>query len=329
VSAGRTVYLTGATGFIGGRVAAILAARGDRIRCLVRDASRARALQALGAELVAGDVTDRAAHERGLRGADAAIHLAAIYDIGVVDAAALEHTNIGGTAAFFDAVQSAHTARAIYVSTTVALGPVAAGIGDEASRNHPPYSSEYERTKTEAHLLAVQAQQAGAPVIIVCPAYVYGPGDGGPGGRFLRDLLRGRVPALLTGPAWFSFVHVDDVADGIVRALDNGRVGESYVLSGEDATINDFAQLAAALAGARGPLLRFPPSLALLTGRLLDGVTLVTGARFPITAENVRTVSGHRWLHSHAKATAELGWEPRPMAAGLPETIAWLKTQGV
>ncbi|HEX6694751.1 MAG TPA: NAD-dependent epimerase/dehydratase family protein [Longimicrobiales bacterium] len=328
MSDGRCVFLTGATGFIGGRVAAILAGRGDRLRCLVRDAGRARALETLGAELVVGDVTDRAAHARGLEGADVAVHLAAIYDIGVVDAAALYHTNIDGTAAFLDAVQSARTPRALYVSTTVALGPVPAGIGDEATRNHPPYSSEYERTKTEAHSLALQAQQAGLPLIIICPAYVYGPGDNGPGGRFLRDLMRGRVPALLTGPAWFSFVHVDDVADGIVRALDQGGPGESYVLSGHDATINHFAQLATALAGVRGPLLRFPPPLALLTGRLLDGVARMTGARFAITAENVRTVSGHRWLHSHAKATAELGWQPRSLEAGLPETIAWLKTQG-
>ena len=325
---GRSVFLTGATGFIGSRVAEILAARGDRLRCLVRDIGRARILEKLGAELVVGEITDRTAHARGLEGADAAIHLAAIYDIGVVDAAALAHTNIDGTAAFLEAVQSAGTPRALYVSTTVALGPVPAGIGDEATRNHPPYSSEYERTKTEAHLLALQAQQAGSPVMIVCPAYVYGPGDNGPGGRFLCDLLRGRVPALLTGPAWFSFVYVDDVAEGIVRALDHGAPGECYVLSGEDATINDFAQRAATAAGVRAPLLRFPPPLALLTGRLLDGVARMTGARFPITAENVRTVSGHRWLHSHAKATAELGWQPRPLDAGLPETIAWLKTQG-
>ena len=167
----------------------------------------------------------------------------------------------------------------------------------------------------------------GAPLVIVCPAYVYGPGDDGPGGRFLRDLLRGRVPGLLMTPAWFSFVHVDDVVAGIILALDHGSTGGSYVLSGEDATINDFAQRAARIAGVRAPFLRFPPPLAHVTGRMLDALTRATGVHFPITAENVRTVSGHRWLHSHAKATAELGWKPRTLAEGLPETIAWLKTQ--
>ena len=324
----RTVFLTGATGFIGGRLATVLLARGDRLRCLARDAARARSLANAGAELIEGDVTDAAAMQRGLTGADAAIHLAAVYDVGVVDERLMERTNVAGTSTFLDGVAKARTPRSIYVSTTVALGPVAAGIGDESTRNHGPYSSCYERSKTEAHMRALHAQQSGSPVMIVCPAYVYGPGDNGPGGKFLQDLVRKRVPGLLSAPAWFSFVHVDDVVAGLVAVLDRGQAGATYVLSGDDATINTFAERAAELAGVKPPFLRFPPAMARLTGRVLDNVTRVTGLRFPITRENVDTVSRHRWLHSHAKATAELGWVPRSLTEGLPETVAWVKSGG-
>ncbi len=323
----RTIFLTGATGFIGTRVAQLLTRRGDAVRCLVRDPSRAGALTAMGAELITGSVTDQAALMRGVEGADAAIHLAAVYDVGVVDQGAMERTNVGGTAAFLEAVAKAKTPLPLYVSTTIALGPVATGTGDEASRNHGPFSSAYERTKTEAHERALHAQQSGSPLIIVCPAYVYGPGDSGPGGRFLRDLIRKRVPGLLTNPAWFSFVHADDVAAGIVAALDGGEAGGTYVLSGENATINAFALKAAALAGVRAPLLRFPPPMARITGYVLDSISRATGARFPITRENVDTVARHRWLHSHAKATAELQWHPRSLDEGLPETVSWAKSE--
>lgn len=327
MSSSRSVFLTGATGFIGTRVARLLATRGDRMTCLVRDPSRATELGELGATLIEGDVTDAASLGRGLAGADAAIHLAAVYDVGVVDAAHMERVNVEGTRLFLAAARSAGTARTIYVSTTVALGPVAEGIGDESSRNHGPYSSVYERTKTEAHAIARGAQEQGAPVIMVCPAYVYGPGDNGPGGRFLFDLVRKRVPGLVSKPAWFSFVHVDDVATGIVAALDRGDAGSTYVLSGEDATINGFAQKAADVANVRAPLLRFPVVMARATGVALDGITRMTGVRFPITRENVDTASGHRWLHSHAKAMDELDWHPRSIAEGLPETMRWVKTQ--
>jgi nucleoside-diphosphate-sugar epimerase len=326
VSDRGAVFVTGGTGFIGSRLVRALLGRGERVRCLVRHAARAGGLSRLGAEIIVGDIADRSALDRGLRGARAAIHLAAVYDIGVVDAAAMERVNVTGTAAFLAATARLNTPVRICVSTTVALGPVAVGSGDESTRNHGPYRSRYEETKTQAHELAVAEQQTGAPVIIVCPAYVYGPGDNGPGGRFLRDLVRKRVPGLLSNPAWFSFVHVDDVVSGLVAALDRGEPGATYVLSGEDATINAFAERAAAIAGVRPPRLRFPAALARMSGSVLDGISRATGASFPNTRENADTVAGHRWLHSHAKATAELNWQPRSLAAGLPETVAWAKS---
>jgi nucleoside-diphosphate-sugar epimerase len=322
----RLVFLTGATGFIGSRLARTLAERGDRLRCLVRAGSDTVDLERLGAELVIGELTDSATIERALAGVDLAYHLAAIYDVGVVNTGALERTNIGGTRAFLEAVERAGTPRAVYVSTTAALAPVESGEGDEMSVVPPgaSFPSVYHRTKTEAHRLARGAQERGVPLVVVCPAFVYGPGDRGPGGRFAADLLAGRVPGLLTRAGWFSYVHVDDVVEGLLRAGDAGRIGAVYILSGEHASVDDFAARVCALAGKRPPRLRFPVPLAWLTGALLDGISRLTGLRFPISRENVQVTGGVRWVHSHVKATRELDWHPRSLEEGLPETVAWL-----
>jgi nucleoside-diphosphate-sugar epimerase len=315
------VFLTGATGFIGGRLAEALHARGCRLRCLVRDPTRAGALERMGAELVPGEITDQAALAQGLAGADVAYHLAARYDVGLVDAPAMERANVEGTGAFLSAVKQAGTPRVVYVSTTVALGPTGMGKGNESSRWRGQFPTVYHRTKTMAHELALSAQAAGLPVIIVCPAWVYGPGDRGPGGRFLEDVLKGRLPALSRDPAWFSFVHVDDVVSGLVAAGELGRPGATYVLSGEDASINDFALRAAGYAGVRPPRLRIPRGLALVAAGASELVSRLTGHRLPLSREGVLSATRERWLHSHERAAAELDWRPRPLSAGLPPTV--------
>lgn len=177
--------------------------------------------------------------------------------------------------------------------------------------------------------MAREAQERGLPLVIACPAFVYGPGDRGPGGRFAADLLAGRVPGLLSTPAWFSFVHVDDVVDGLLRAGQSGNPGRVYIFSGENASMNDFAARICELAGRKLPRLRFPASLALATGALLDIISRLTGLSFPISRENVKvTGTGLRWLHSHRTATQELDWMPRPLSEGLPETVRWLQDRG-
>ena len=318
------IYITGATGFIGERLARRLIARGEQVRCLVRSPQRGQKLQQLGAEFIVGDVTDVGVHQAGLRDARLAFHLAALYDIGVVDAAALRKTNIEGTRAFLTAVAEVHTPRAVYVSSTAALGPTDRGDREPRDAYDGPYPSKYHYTKAEAHKLARAAQQRGLPLIIACPAVVYGPGDSGPGGRFINDILRRRLPGLTTRPARLSYVFVDDVVDGLIAAGDRGVAGETYLLTGEGASVNQFADKVARLGGTRAPRLRFPAALVSLMGGLLDAVARATGLRFPITRETVQVGSIHEWLHTHDRATRDLGYSPRPLDQGLPETIAAL-----
>ena len=312
---GRLIYITGAGGFIGSRVAKKLIRRGDTIRALVRSRARGSALEALGAELVIGDVADRAVHAQGLEGASGAIHLAAIYDIGIVDSAALQRSNVEGTRAFFEAAEAAGTPRIVYTSTTAALGPADSSEPTEAYEG--PYHSEYHRTKSEAHRLARAAQKKGLPLVIVCPSFVYGPGDGGPAGRFIEDIGKRRLPALLSAPAHFSYVFVDDVADGLIAALDNGKTGEVYILSGEATDMNDFAGRIAKRLGVSPPRLRLPVVIARPAARVMDVISRVTGIRLPLTREAVNTTSVDRWVHTHERATRDLNYKPRSLDEGL------------
>jgi dihydroflavonol-4-reductase len=313
---GRLIYITGASGFIGSRVATKLIERGDRIRALVRSRERGSALGALGAELVIGDVADHSAHAQGLAGASGAIHLAAIYDIGIVDAAALKRSNVEGTRAFLQAAEAAGTPRIVYTSTTAALGP-AAGDPEPVEAYEGPYHSEYHRTKSEAHRLARAAQKNGLPLVIVCPSFVYGPGDVGPAGRFVDDIGKRKLPALLSRPAHFSYVYVDDVVDGMIAALDTGKIGEVYILSGEPTDMNDFAQRVAARLGVRAPALRLPVGIARPAAQAMDAIARVTGIRFPLTREAVNTTAVDHWVHTHERATHDLGYEPRSLEKGL------------
>lgn len=319
----RLVFLTGGSGFIGGRLARALVARGYRLRCLVRAPERAADLAVLGAELVVGDIADEMVVRKGMSGARYAMHLAGTYDLGVVDESAMKRANVDGTRTFLDVLRATPSVeRAVYTSTTVALGPAKQGEGREDAVHRGPFVSVYERTKTEAHHLAVDAQRHGAPLIIVCPALVYGPGDQGPSGRYVQDVLRHRIPGLSLRPAWFSYVHVDDVVDGMVAALERGRIGATYVLSGEHASVNDFTKRVARLAGTWGPPLRVPPFMVRLMGVVMDAASRRLGRRLPVSRELADTAAtGARWIHSHEHATRELGYAPRSLDQGLPETV--------
>jgi len=307
------VFLTGATGFVMGAVARLLRSRGDAVVALVRSRERAAGLSTLGCELIEGDLTDTGPAARDvLRGCDALIHGAAIYEIGV-DAArarAMEETNVAGTRRILQTAREAAVARIVYVSTIAAFGNTRGATVSEGRRPTLPPTSAYEDTKRRAHEIALAAAQTGLPVVIVQPGQAYGPGDHSEVGASLRALAAGRLRYRAFTGVGLSFVHVNDLADGIVRALDRGRLGECYVLGGEIGTLADAYAAVAQATGRALPPLVVPAALLRLAGRLVPGMR-----------EVVRSADGVTFWATDAKARSELGTHPRGLRDGMRDTF--------
>ena len=305
------VFLTGATGFVMGAVARRLRERGDEVVALVRTPSRATALTALGCELVAGDVVDPSGAMSELARCDALIHGAGIYEIGVSAERrrAMEETNVTGTRRILGAAQAARTKRVVYVSTIAAFGNTRGAIVSEGHRPTEAPTSAYEDTKRRAHEVTLEAARGGAPIVIVQPGQVYGPGDHSAVGANFRALAEGRLRYRAFEDLGLNLVHVDDLADGIVRALDRGRPGESYVLGGEIATLGDAYGAVALATGRKLPRLVVPAGIA----RLMRFV--------PSMREVVSSADGVTFWASDAKARAELGTTPRGLRQGMRDTF--------
>ena len=307
------VFVTGATGFVMGAVARALRARGDAVTALVRDPSRAAALAALGCELVGGDVVHPTAAIPDLHRADALVHGAAIYEIGVTAERrrAMEETNVTGTRRLLDAARAAGTARIVYVSTIAAFGNTRGVVVAEGYRPTSPPTSAYEDTKRRAHDIALEAGRGGAPIVIAQPGQVYGPNDHSAVGANFHALAEGRLRYRAFEGLGLNLVHVDDLANGIVRALDRGRSGECYVLGGEIATLGDAYRAVAEATGRGLPRLILPSALVRLAGRLV-----------PRMREIVSSADGVTFWATDAKARAELGTTPRDLRTGMRDTFA-------
>ena len=316
-------FLTGATGFIGSRLAHRLRERGDEVVCLVRNPGKAGDLRDAGCRLVEGDLTDQAAIRRAMDGAEVVYHLAADYRIGLEPekVPAMDDANVGGTARVIDAAVDAGARRILYVSTAAAFGNTRGQVVDE-TYEHPgtDFTSAYERTKYEAHELAKERAAAGAPVVIVQPTSVYGKGDRSVTGQTIFDAARGKLPAVSFPQMGLTMVHVDDVVDGIIAAVEKGRVGESYVLGGERVTMRQLVDAAARTAGRKPPRFNVPTPLV---KSLIPVAPLATKAMGlpPNLRELISSADGVTFWASSDKAERELGYAPRDLRTGLEQTV--------
>jgi nucleoside-diphosphate-sugar epimerase len=310
------VFVTGGAGFVGRQVVAQLIGRGDRVVAAVRDPAR---VGDLGAELIADDLSDLVRLAAHLRGADGAIHIAGMYRVGIPasDRSAMWDANVGTTTRLLEAATTSGVSRIVYVSTVNVFGNTRGQVVDEAYRRdlRDGFLSWYDETKYRAHEVAERSASAGAPVVIVMPSQVYGPGDHSGVGEQLRLATEGRLPYRALDGVGLGMVHVDDLGAGIVAALDGGRVGESYVLSGPRTTLADAVALAARLAGRRLPALRIPmPVLRLMAplGKLIGQ---------PNLGEVISASAGVTYWASSAKAERELGFRARELETGLRDTF--------
>ena len=311
--------VTGAAGFVGGRVASALLERGDEVVALVRDPRRAGHLAALGAELIESDLSDVARLIENLQDADVVIHAAGSYRVGIAKAerGAMWDANVGTTTRILDAAEAARTPRIVYVSTVNVFGNTRGEVVDEAYHRDlaEGFLSWYDETKYGAHEVAEQRIAGKAPIVIAVPSQVYGPGDHSDIGEQLHRASLGRLPYLALDDVGVGFVHVDDLAAGIIATADSGEVGEAYVLSGPRLRLGEAVALAASIGGHKAPRLRMPTRLL----RVLAPVGRIVGR--PNIRELVSASAGVTYWASSAKAECELGWQARDLESGFRDTF--------
>ena len=326
----RPTLVTGATGFVGSAVARALAARGHALRLLVRSSSDRRNLAGIDAETVTGDLTDPASLARAAAGCRFVFHLAADYRIWVPNPDAMLRANLEGTRSMLRAAAEAGAERIVYCSSVAALATSTDGTPvTEATPVDPgAIVSTYKRSKYLAEQAARDLARQGAPIVIVNPAAPVGPRDikPTPTGRMILDAAAGRTPAYVdTG---LNIVHVDDVAEGHALALERGRVGESYILGGENLTLRDLLTLIAELTGRRPPRLRLPIAAVWPVACIMETIARRTGGEPRVTRDSLR-MARKKMFYSSAKAAAELGYAPRATREALTDAIAWFRAAGM
>ncbi|MFP6740692.1 MAG: hopanoid-associated sugar epimerase [Alphaproteobacteria bacterium] len=319
--------VTGATGFVGSAVARKLVAAGHQVRTLVRPTSDRRNLENLAVEAVVGDLRDPASLAAALAGCDTLFHVAADYRLWVPDPETIYAVNVDGSRALIEAAMSAGIERIVYTSSVATLG-----LNQDGTPAHEdtPVAlghmiGHYKRSK----FLAEQAVQSliqghGAPVVIVNPSTPVGPRDvkPTPTGRMIVEAAAGRMPAYVdTG---LNLVHVDDVAEGHLLAIDHGVVGERYVLGGADMTLEAILCEVARITGGRPPRLRLAHNLIMPLAVAAEAWARLSGAEPFATVDGLR-MAKKKMFFTSAKAETALGYKHRPAAEALAEAIAWFR----
>jgi dihydroflavonol-4-reductase len=321
--------VTGATGFLGSHVARQLAARGERLRVLMRPTSDTRTIDGLEAERIIGDLRDSPSLDRALAGVTHVFHVAADYRLWARNPREIYESNVTGTRNLLGAARRAGVERFVYTSTVATIAvPRKDGLPDESTQSSfDEMIGHYKRSKFEAELCAMRSAEAGLPVVIVNPTTPVGPGDWKPTptGKIIVDFLNGRMPGYVdTG---LNFVPVEDCAAGHLLAAERGRIGERYILGGCNLTLKEMLDKLAAISGLPAPRWKFPHALAYVAA-CVD--TLVSGAlgREPqIPLEGVR-MARHKMFVDASKATRDLGFSPGPIEGALERAVRWYEANG-
>jgi nucleoside-diphosphate-sugar epimerase len=312
--------MTGATGFLGSVLARQLADSGHDVVALVRDPARADHLRALGVELVVGDLDGEAALDRLLAGVDGFFHVAGWYKHGRREHEMLRRVNVTGTRNALEAARRAGVPRTVYTSTTAINSDTGGAVRDEDYHHEGPWAAEYDRTKWEAHQLAKEYAAAGVPLVIVQPSVIYGPGDTGSTlGQLTRQIIAGR-PVLGPKGGAASWTHVEDVAHGHVLAMERGRLGESYLLAGEDASYDEVFRWVRQAAGRRAPVILLPRPVIRAVAAVTGAVERLVPVPQTLSADAARGGMA-TYFGDSSKAEAELGWTSRPVREGLEQTV--------
>ncbi len=321
-----TIAVTGATGHVGANLVRALLERGEQVRVLVRDDTRA--IDGLDVERVRGDVLDPASLARAFEGAERVFHLAAYITL-LDDWQRLEPTNVHGPANVVAACLQAGVGRLVHVSSIEAL------LHRECRRpvteaSPPPadiLETAYGRSKALGMRVVREAAAGDLDAVIAYPTAVIGPWDFKPShfGQMFIDFAAGRLPSLVGGG--FDLVDVRDLVDGLLAVAERGRRGEAYLLSGEFMTVDQIAAALQEFTGAKRPRLNTPLWLAGFAALFTPPYYKLTGVRPRFTRMSIKMLSGDYRVCS-AKAQDELGYAPRPAREGIRAAVDWFRGQG-
>ena len=314
------IFVTGGNGFIGSVVVQKLVKQGHTVKALMRATSDTTRLGDTPFERVLGDVRDLDSLQRGMKGCDAVIHLASLSNWNDIYSPLMPEIVIKGSFNVITAAQKAGNLRTVFVSSVVAInGTLEAEVQNEDSLCTLDLSRFiYAKAKVEVERRCQEAHAQGLPIVIVNPGEVYGPHDTSLNTACnLIDFAKSSPVLACKGGT--SVVHVDDVADGIIAALERGRSGERYILGGDNLSVVELAQLTVDLLGQKKRVLQIPNALLSGAGKIADALHLP----FPVNPK-VIPYATRFWFMNNNKAKRELGVSFRNAKATLKPTLQWL-----
>jgi dihydroflavonol-4-reductase len=328
------VLVTGATGFVGTWLVRELIKKGEEVRILHRPSSSLEDLMdpQLASRPVSrvGDITDAESLKSACSGVETVFHLAGVVGYSPSMRKTMELVNVQGTQNVIDAIQAnGNKAKLIYMSSVVAVGASRHGevLNEESPYTLEPLNLGYFETKREAELLVLNACKRGRlSAVSLNPSTIYGAGDAKKGSRRTQlKVARGKFRFYTSGGV--SVVSVHDVVDALLQARERGRIGERYVLSGDNITIKDLFERIAKLGGVEAPNIRLPDVVVHILGQTGDLLTQF-GRPQSLSSENAWTSTLFHWF-DHSKAKAELGFQPRSANAALKESVDWILQNGI
>lgn len=320
------IFVTGATGFIGSQVANILSCQGHELVCLVRNQNeKSKVLANLGATLVLGDITDKKSIMEGMKGCDVAIHLAAIYSFWIRNIQDYRLVNVEGTRNVMECALENKLKKIIHVSSVVSFGKPADQPFNERSKPGAVMFSRYALTKYEGDQIVWDLhKRKGLPVVVVYPGGVLGAGDPKSSGTYIYDFIHKRMPGTVLNKSVLTWVHVNDVADGIVKALvKNDNIGEKYVLAKHYVSMADFNKMISDVSGVPVPKMSMPDFMTYAGAGLLTLLSRITGKQPPLgmSIDQIRTMR-EGFIADGSKAERELGLEYTPMRKAIEEEVS-------
>ncbi|HUL86717.1 MAG TPA: hopanoid-associated sugar epimerase [Pseudolabrys sp.] len=323
------ILVTGASGFVGSAVAHKLVEAGFSVRALVRDKSPRQHLAGLNLDFFEGDLRDRKSIERAIADTRYVFHVAADYRLWARDPREIFVTNLEGTRNLMEAALDTGVERVVYTSSvaTIALRP-----GEAADETTPLNENEgigaYKRSKIAAErLVETMVAERGLAAVIVNPSTPIGPRDvrPTPTGRIIIEAAKGRIPAFVdTG---LNLVHVDDVASGHLAALHYGKIGERYILGGQNVLFSQMLGDIAGLVGRRAARMRLPWRALVPVAFGAEAVAKVTGREPFVTLTGVY-MAQHRMFYASTKAEQELSYRSRPYVEGIEDAVRWFRDSG-